>query len=337
MNLKNIEYLKILGLLSLLAGHPCFDALAADTGGSTTLNFGRIMHDEVVRQTIVMANPFDRKISISNIQLTPPMQAHNIKAKAQPGENFSFELVIGEPRQFGDYEGWIRLNFEDDQLDPIVIVVEGYIVPPIELKPEPAFYVVTRQGEHKEASIEIINHREQPLVITSVRSESDRFTTKLEVETPGERYVLTLFLDGHAEAGQKTEKILLTTGTGAGQPMTILANTIIRGRVYAFPDSVDLGALPIGIAIDKASVSHLAQILMVYRLNSSDFQASASTDLDFLQINSERGPNGDRFQFTLTLIPEKVVPGKIDGLLKIKTNDDEFRLLEVPVAGYILE
>jgi hypothetical protein len=254
-----------------------------------------------------------------------------------PGESFRFELVIGEDRKFGDYEGWIKINFDDERLNPIVVPVNGYIVPPIELKPRPAFYVVTQRGKDKESSIEIINHRDQPLFLTRATSDSERFNTKLDVVVPGKHYVLTLRLNGNAEAGQKTERIHLETGADTGRSMTIMANTIIRERVYTFPDSVDMGALPIELAADEASVTGLAQILMVYRPQTSNFEVTATTSLEFLEIRAERGPNGDRYQLTLTLIPEKLVPGQIEGIVRIQTNDEEFGLLEVPVKAQILE
>jgi hypothetical protein len=76
---------------------------------------------------------------------------------------------------------------------------------------------------------------------------------------------------------------------------------------------------------------------MVHRLNTDDFEVQASTDLDHINLSNERGPDGDRYQFTLTLIPEKVTPGKIAGTATIKTNDPEFPTLQVPISGYILE
>jgi len=98
-----------------------------------------------------------------------------------------------------------------------------------------------------------------------------------------------------------------------------------------------MGALPLKVATDANSVQTLSQIQMVYRPNSTDFEVEASVNLDYIDLKSERGPNGDRYQFTLTLIPEKVVPGKIEGVVTIKTNDKEFSELEVPVSGYILD
>ncbi len=39
---------------------------------------------------------------------------------------------------------------------------------------------------------------------------------------------------------------------------------------------------------------------------------------------------------TLTLLPDKVGPGPIEGTVRIETNDEEFSVLEVPVSGHIL-
>jgi hypothetical protein len=118
--------------------------------------------------------------------------------------------------------------------------------------------------------------------------------------------------------------------------LRVQANTYVRTRVYNFPDTVDMGALPYKIATDAKTVQSLSQTLMVYRPNTRDFKVEATVNLDFVSLESERGPDGDRYQLTLTLMPEKVVPGKVDGVVRIKTNDKEFGLLEVPVSGYIM-
>jgi hypothetical protein len=59
--------------------------------------------------------------------------------------------------------------------------------------------------------------------------------------------------------------------------------------------------------------------------------------LNYIDLESERGPDGDRYQMTLTLMPEKVRPGKVERTVTIKTNDREFPTLSVPVTGYILD
>ena len=335
--------MKLQDLLLLLIGMVALSTVSTvpaqtiDTTPSARLSFGRIMFDQEIEQAIILSSPANRRLTVSNIQLTAPLLARDIQTVIEPGENFRFILAIGKERLFGEYEGSIKINFEQEDVQPIVLGVEGYIVPPIELKPTPAFYVVTNKGNDKSASIEIINHRKQPLNIKRAYSNSDRFTTKLETISPGEHYRLNLLLDGSAASGEKSEKIMLETGQNNSAEMYIQANTIIREHVYTAPKIIDMGALPKSVVTDATAVASLAQILMVYRPNSTNFEIEASVNLDFIGLKSERGPDGDRFQLTLFLIPEKVVPGKIEGVVKIKTNDEEFSVLEVPVSGHVLD
>lgn len=308
-----------------------------DITPSTRLSFGRIMFDQEIEQAIELSNPVNHQLTVSNIQLTAPLLARDIQTVIKPGENLRFVLALGKDRLFGEYEGSIKINFEESDVEPILLMVEGYIVAPIELKPAPAFYVVTNQGKNKSASIEIINHRDRPLNIARAFSNSDRFTTKLETITPGEHYRLELLLDGSAATGEKSEKILLQTDESSNEGMYIQANTIIREQVFTAPNIIDMGALPMHVATDATAAESLAQILMVYRPDTTDFEIKASVSLDYITIKSERGPDGDRYQLTLTLIPGKVVPGKIEGIVRISTNDKKFSALEIPVTGYILD
>lgn len=308
-----------------------------DITPSARLSFGRIMFDQEIEQAIELSSPANHRLTVSNIQLTAPLLAHDIQTVINPGENLRFVLALGKERLFGEYEGSIKINFEEEGVEPILLMVEGYIVAPIELKPAPAFYVVTNQGKNKTASIEIINHREHPLNIKRAYSNSDRFTTRLETITPGEHYRLELLLDGSATTGEKSEKIMLETDQGKSGGMYIQANTIIREKVFTAPKIIDMGALPRRVATDTGAAKSLAQILMVYRPDTTDFEIEAAINLDYITIESERGPDGDRYQLTLTLTPEKVVPGKIEGVVRIKTNDEKYDILEIPITGYILD
>jgi hypothetical protein len=301
------------------------------------LSFGRVMPDQKIEQVISFSNPTNDVLEIENINLTPPLRAEDISFLILPGMEGSFKLVLGEDRIPGEFEGLIQVNFKANAFPPITFEVEGYVIPPIEFKPYAAFFVATHSGKQKSADIEIINHRKQPLLLTAAQSDSDRFSTKLETIEEGQHYRLTLILDGSAEAGKKKGEITLLTDPPMDEPLRVQANTFIRESVYTFPEFVDLGTLPLKVATDKDIVQKLSQTLMVYRPETTDFEIEASVDRDFLALKSERGPQGDRFQLTLTLIPEKVKPGKIDCSVRIETNDKNFNVLEIPVTGFILD
>lgn len=301
------------------------------------LSFGRVMPDEVVEEQLGFANPTTGVLEVADVRVTPPLEVRDLTEIILPGQNGAFTLALGANRPLGAFEGTVRILFKDNAMAPLNFAIEGFVIPPIEFDPYPVFFVGTRAGEPASSSIDIINHREQPLNLIAAEEDSDRFETRLETVEAGQRYRLHLLLDGNAASGTMSETILLRAEPPLEQPLTVRANTRIRDRVYHFPDSVDMGAIPLSVARDEKAVETLSQLLMAYRPDTGDFEVTATIDLDYIRLDSERGPKGDRYQVTLTLLPGKVTPGPIQGTLSVRTNDPEFPLLQVPVTGHILD
>jgi len=115
-----------------------------------------------------------------------------------------------------------------------------------------------------------------------------------------------------------------------------MVNTFITEKIYTFPEAVDMGELPLKAVTNQEASDKLAQTLMIYNTGASNFEISASSDLETISFPFERGPKGDRYQFTVKFIPEKVKVGPIKGFITIKTNDADFPVVKVPVTGAIL-
>ena len=160
---------------------------------------------------------------------------------------------------------------------------------------------------------------------------------ELETLEEGRRYRLSLVLNADGPGGKKMESILVNTSSRTQPLLTIPANTYLRERVYTFPDAVDLGGLRISdIKAHPDLLQRTSQTLMVYQSGGTDFQVRLRTDLPMLELKSERGPTGDRYQSTVTLIGDKLQAGPIRGSIVIETNDPEFPTLTVPVSGEIM-
>lgn len=302
------------------------------------LSLGRVLIDQPVHETIVFNNPTKNTLQIRQIESTPPLlYTEQVTQTVPPGGEGSFVLILGEGRTPGPFSGSIRIRFEDTGQSSIVFDVEGFVVPPLEFEPMPAFLLATHAGADKSASLEIFVRTQGPLAVTGAEVNSDRYTMDLEPVDKGKHYRLNLHLDGSAAPGNRTDLIQLHTDPPLDEPVTVQVNTMIRERVYHFPDSVNLGSLPLAVAKDQKQLDALSQTLMIYRPGTSDFEAKALSEWDFLDVSGERGPDGDRVQFTVTLISEELLPGKIDGFLTIKTNDPEFEIVKVPVSGYVLD
>jgi hypothetical protein len=79
-----------------------------------------------------------------------------------------------------------------------------------------------------------------------------------------------------------------------------------------------------------------AQTLMVYQVGGTGFSVRVRSDLPQLEITSERAPQGDRYQQTITVRRQGLQVGPIRGSIVIETSDPQFRELVVPVSGIIV-
>jgi len=97
----------------------------------------------------------------------------------------------------------------------------------------------------------------------------------------------------------------------------VAANTYLFERVRTFLDVVDFGT------VRANDPGRTPQTLMIYQADGSDFQVKVSTDAPALLLKSERGPKGDRYQVTVSLIGNALKAGPINGSITIETSDTQ--------------
>jgi hypothetical protein len=214
------------------------------------------------------------------------------------------------------------------------VVIKGFAVDGIDFKPLPAIFATVNRGGVQEGSLEITNRRPTPLKIGDIFNPTQRFTARVETLEEGKRFRLIVTLKGEGQAGKQQHILELKTNLEDAPVFRIPVNTFVREKVRTFPESVFMGRYPVSeIQGNPALAKKRAQILMVYRDGTADFQVTVSSDVPYLKISSERGPKGDRYENTIWIDPELAQPGKIKGNIIIKTNDPDFPKLTVPVTG----
>lgn len=313
------------------AGAPAQEIRYADR-----FDFGAAGSDDPIEHTFRFANEGDRTLEIAGVQMAPPLTVTRLSARVNPGETGTLTVRLGTPRPAGEFKSPVVLRFKDETVEPKIFLVAGRIVEPIGLEPYGAFFVAARRGETRTASIDIVNHLDEPLEILRVESPSTRFSTELRTLEAGRRYRLSLTLKGEGPAGKQQDTITVLTSSTRQPRLAIQANTLIRERVYAFPDELDFGTLdPRRLESRPDLVAYLHQTLMVYRYGGEDFEVTVSTDLPFLKLSPEASQRGDRYQIEVDVVPERLRAGRYDGAVLILTNDPEFPRLEVPVRAVV--
>ena len=295
--------------------------------------FARTIGGAVIERHYLLTNTGAAPLRILRADMTPPLRPSKLPAIVGPGEQAMFSFRLDTAKVAGYYEGLIVLITDHAVQPEIQLTFEGEVVPPIEFRPMAAFFVSTQRGSSKSTSMEIFNHREEPLKILSVESSSNRFSLDLRTLVPGKHYELALTMHPDAVSGKTTEAITLTTSDPNRPVLKIEANTLVRDRVYTFPDRLSFD-LPQSHTLKRnsGSMSRTSQTLMVYQAGGKDFQIAASTEAPFLELRTIRSELGDRYQIEVSVLREKLRSGPVDGSIVITTNDPEFSRLSVPVT-----
>ena len=300
--------------------------------------FGRTLHGSVVEHDFWLKNAGSATLRIESAVMTPPLVVTRMPRELASGGEGLIHFKLDTANLAGPFKGEIRVFLNDPETPEADLDFAGVVIPPVEVSPLPAFFVSGLRGQRASASEEIVNHEAEPLHILKIEHPRERFTTALETVQPGQRYKLTLILNPDAPPGRNSDLITVTTSSKAQPVLKIAANTFVHERVYAFPDSVDLGTISIPqLQKNPAILRLLSQTLMIYQEQGSDFRVQLSTDLPGLNLKSERGPRGDRYQVQIALTPENVRIGSMKGSIVITTNDPKFPRLVVPVSGQIVD
>ena len=297
------------------------------------LEFGTVVGDESAERVVSVANPGTEPVRIRNVQLTPPLVVARMKAVVEPGQTAEIVVRLGSPRPTGDYTGLVAVNFENGgSLD---LDVSANLVPPIEFVPRAELVAVTERGVEARDALEIVSHLKEPLQVTGGQASNERFSTALETLEAGRRYRLSLLLSGRGAGGKQVDTVTLATSSPDQPVLNVRVRTLVKERVYTFPDRIDFGRIALA-STGADNVGLFDTSVMVYQKDGRDFQIKVSTDVPFLVVRAEKSAMfGDRWQIFCSIDPKRLGAGRVSGSLTIETNDREFPKLTVPVEAVV--
>jgi len=224
--------------------------------------------------------------------------------------------------------------------------VRGRVESLVDLLPRPAIFVSAFRWEveEKESAIAMVNRAERPLEIVTMRQEGEGFTARLKLVESGRRYELAVKLHGSGPSGMGLGRI--TVGTNQGETIAIPVFTLLRDKIYASPLEVDLGQISQQQVERQPDFLRLrTDTLYVYKHRGEGFQIQVDSASSFVTIEKtppegpaamvnipRQGPTAV-FELRIVLSPETRKPGKLEGTIRIRTNDPEVPEIRVPVRG----
>jgi len=282
-------------------------------GPASAISFGVVVRGATVTADLPITNEGSAPLHINRVELTPPLRVTAMKAELAPGERGAIKIAFDTSQLLGPLTGEAHVLTDDPDTPELVVEVTGRVVRIVDAEPQPAIFLTAQRDHAAETSIDIVNYGEPPITLTGLEYGDDRYTITVATIDDGRRYRLTLRTKAGAAGGRRTEIIRVHTSSAELPVLPLLANTYLRERVYAFPESVEMGALPLPeLTATPDAARGFSQTLMVYRPMTNDFTVSVPIVPPWLEVDTKRGPLGDRWQITLSLKPTALICA-IDG------------------------
>jgi hypothetical protein len=132
------------------------------------------------------------------------------------------------------------------------------------------------------------------------------------------------------------EAVYLNTNHPTLPRLKIAVNVLVKNDLYVNPEVVDLGQISLAeLTANPQLLRRLDQKLIV-RKRAGDFAIrSISTDVPALEVRVSTEGRAQAFQIEVARVRDRLVPGRLAGTIRLETDDKEFPLLEVPVAGIV--
>jgi HYDIN/CFA65/VesB-like, Ig-like domain len=298
------------------------------------IDVGAVLQGGAVERDFVLTNEGDAPLRTEGAELTGPLRVDPFPSIVAPGVSVTIRVRLAAGT-LGPFNEELRLQLNDPATPQLTLTLQGEVVPLVQVLPNPLVALIGPRGVRTQSTVEIANHSMEPVRVLSVEVANDRVLAELATVEAGRRYRLTLTLNDRATAGRELVPIVVHTDSATTPVVHLVAATFLRERVYTFPDAIDLGAVP--LADWKTGNPALTQKLMIYQTGGKNFEATLSSDVPGLTIDAVRGPEGDRWQATISWQSSTPSIGKIHGTITIRTNDPEFPMLTVPVTGEVLQ
>jgi len=125
-------------------------------------------------------------------------------------------------------------------------------------------------------AVELVNHEAEPLEVHALEYAAERFTARVETVDAGKRLRIVVEPETGWSSRQGNGPAARANEQQAAPEISLSVSTLLRERVYTFPESVDFGTVRLSDLKRNPQLARaVTQTLMVYGKDSSDFDVKS--------------------------------------------------------------
>lgn len=299
-------------------------------------DFGSVPQGTRVEHAFPVANIGSEELRIEAVEAPEIFDLKDFPASLQPGETGAIVLGFSTEGLGGYGTFQIEVQTNEEEASPHLLALSGEVVPIIEIQPQNRVFFPNRsRGSGGEQELTILNHQPLPLTIEEVRPQAGgSFSANLETVREGEEYRLQITLAPDAPAGRFEETIELITDSPTFPKIPIYARAWVVEEVSASPEEVRFSM----VRLEDLDQKVLAvKKIRISKRDAADFEVlDASADVPFISVRVEPEVEGQSYHVLVEVDPAMAEKGELQGTLTVRTNDERFPELSVPISGTFL-
>jgi hypothetical protein len=276
-------------------------------------------------------------ITVQGLEFSMPGMTARFAALIAPGLDRSITIEWDTSHVAGEIEGQAIVHFDDTAQAPVTLRLRGVVQPPLEILPFPAIFLSAFQGEDIERRLRIVNHQGQPTVVSLSQPSIKHFTATLVEIERGRSYEVVAKIPPDVLPGRYDEELTLSTNDTKTARLTIPVHLLVNSNLYANPDVIDFGSVSADAMRKDSAIHELSTQTFLLKKRDGMFAITKITsDLDAVELR-QNPAHGDSstYRIDVSLNPQKIKAGKLEGSIDIDTNDKDFPHIRIPVTGRI--
>ena len=157
----------------------------------TTFDFGEVFEDRQLTHTFTIKNIGDALLEIKNIDSDCACTAADSDRRIPPGGQGRIKLTIAPYSVLRQFAKKTKVFFNDPEHPEIVLTMQGYGKPFIEIQPSHIIRFRGKPGEDLKGQVRFISHLPDPWEITAFKTNIPQFIdVTVKAAEPGRIYVV---------------------------------------------------------------------------------------------------------------------------------------------------
>lgn len=304
-------------------------------GRMVSQDFGTVKAGTVVTQTFPVSRPAPGA-SVVRVDLSQPGMTARLASTGEDDDHLALRITLNTTLLEGHVESAATIHWADPSQAPVRFTVTGTVTPVIAVQPFAAVFFSLYQDEEGERTIKIVNRDDRPLDISRLEPVGKHFTAAVRTVVEGQEYEVVVRVSPGTELGRFQEGLIVHTNQPTRPEVPIAVNVLVKPDLYASPEVIDFGQLNLEELRQTPTLREvLTQAVGIKRRRGPFVVRSIETDVSGLDVAvSPSGPT-DIFRMDVTVIPDRIERGAVNGTIRLRTDDPTFPEIVVPVRGEV--